>query len=220
MRLLGTKRPFQSISYVRDGVVRAKGENMEWLYDLWNGCFLYARRGTGNLSSRQKRLANKGVPNRSRRYACLGRWGLVVVFITGCKATDFGSFESAIKIPDAETPSGILVYVHSGEPKFDIETLENWWIDVQQCLQMTAPPPVIRYANDTREVCSSATGAAGNMCNNGDGLGWFIAINSSWAHVAHETKHEMIHYIRQLNGYSDHANHDFENDAFWQCRFN
>lgn len=150
---------------------------------------------------------------------------VLLILIGGCSGCDTEekktpqAIQPIMQIPDIETEEGILIFIHSGDPNIDAAKIDLWWLDVKQCLQMEATPPVIRYANDTREVCKSATGAVGNHCNNGDGLGWFIAINSSWAHIIYQTKHEMIHYVREQNSDIAHREHD-TNDALWQCQWN
>ena len=143
---------------------------------------------------------------------------LIVFFLLLLTACGSDTSKSVTFTPAAESEEGITVFVHSGEPEYDIQQLNTWWIETKQCLQLEAEPPIIQYANDMREICDSSTGAVGVHCNNGDG--WFIGMTSSWAHVRHEMKHEMIHSIHSQNGLTDHQKHDFGNDTFWQCQWN
>ena len=142
---------------------------------------------------------------------------IVLILISGC-IKDSGSEINALE-PDFVTSDGIKIHIESGELLAALDDINDYWIDTQHCLQMTAPTPEIVITEDLSKVCDGPvydwTDAA--HCNNGNG--WFIAIKSIVSRIRQRYKHEFIHYVRNANGDLEHELHA-ENDPLWMCQWN
>lgn len=148
---------------------------------------------------------------------------LMVIFLGACNQGNQPNPSASkqgisIPAPDVITNDGLIIFNQSGNEITlpDRETLDRWWNETEQCLNMTAEAPTVIISSNIRETCPQSTGSQGHYCEiNGN---WYVVIlfdrlNWSWL-----WKHEFMHHILRLNDKPEFQNHT--PDWLWQCQWN
>lgn len=175
----------------------------------------------------------------------LASWmmALALALSAGCKETadseDKGMDEPESGIPDIPpymvTDEGIFIYWESElDPDFtmtlDRDLIDQWWIEVQQCLGLEAEPPIVRIADQVSDICPGAKdGGLGALCISLEPDPIVLNASTTASQPVWDTaedrlvwKHEFIHYVGEENGKVEFREHDGISDPapHWQCQWN
>ncbi len=136
-------------------------------------------------------------------------------------------------LPHMITDEGVAIYWESeldpaAAMKIETSTIDQWWIETQQCLGLEAEAPIVRITDDLQSICENSDSELGTFCLGMDPAPIVLhvgaTINPRW-NVAEDRliwKHEFTHYIGYKNDKPELLAHDGLEDTapHWQCQWN
>lgn len=154
----------------------------------------------------------------------MNKWIFLSIFLCGCVPEGEQTPDpKPDELYDHITPLGVMIKTN-GEGLPPDNYMDKWWTDVQQCIGMSAAPPLIILVNNLDSLCAGPTdnysgAVAGRTC---PGNPPFIGLNKAWSRIHNMYwKHEMIHYVLVMNGYgfTNEWNTQHIPEEIWQCQF-